>query len=61
MRETPPPKELMPVNAGTKRAWWYEVGDYLEDPHRHFKAMDSLRQTMEWPEFVKNPTGLSDN
>lgn len=37
-----------------KRAWWYEVGDYLEDPHRHFRAMDSLRTIMDWPEEVKN-------
>ncbi len=36
-----------------KRAWWYEVGDYLEDPHRHFRAMDSLRRNMDWPEEVK--------
>merc|ERR1719188_1533116 len=36
-----------------KRAWWYDVGDYLEDPHRHFKAMDSLRLVMDWPEDVK--------
>jgi len=35
------------------RSWWHEVGDYLEDPHRHFKAMDSLRVTMDWPESVK--------
>lgn len=38
-----------PVN----RPWWFEVGDYLEDPHRHFKAMDSQRLQMEWPEDVK--------
>lgn len=38
----------------TKRAWWYEVGDYLENPHRHFRAMDSLRTIMDWPEDVKN-------
>jgi|AntRauTorckE5430_2_1112549.scaffolds.fasta_scaffold00279_15 hypothetical protein len=37
-----------------KRAWWYEIGDYLENPHRHFNAMDSLRTTMDWPEDVKN-------
>ena len=37
---------------GNGRAWWYEVGDYLENPHRHFKAMDSLRTTMDWPEDV---------
>jgi len=36
-----------------KRAWWYDVGDYLEDPHRHFKAIESLRQTMDWPDIVK--------
>lgn len=37
-----------------KRSWWYEIGDYLEDPHRHFRAMDSLRTTMDWPEEVRN-------
>eukprot|EP00560_Eucampia_antarctica_P008248 CAMPEP_0197824010 /NCGR_PEP_ID=MMETSP1437-20131217/1323_1 /TAXON_ID=49252 ORGANISM="Eucampia antarctica, Strain CCMP1452" /NCGR_SAMPLE_ID=MMETSP1437 /ASSEMBLY_ACC=CAM_ASM_001096 /LENGTH=508 /DNA_ID=CAMNT_0043423473 /DNA_START=188 /DNA_END=1714 /DNA_ORIENTATION=- len=37
----------------TDRAWWYEIGDYLEDPSRHFKAMDSLRIIMDWPEDVK--------
>mmetsp|Transcript_10931 Transcript_10931/g.20420 ORF Transcript_10931/g.20420 Transcript_10931/m.20420 type:complete len:549 (+) Transcript_10931:427-2073(+) len=37
-----------------KRAWWYEIGDYLEDPHRHFRAMDSLRMTMDWPADVRN-------
>jgi len=35
-----------------KRPWWYEVGDYLEDPHRHFKAMDSLRLNVDWPDDV---------
>jgi len=42
------------ASGSQKRAWWYEVGDYLENPHRHFKAMDSLRLTMDWPEEVKN-------
>uniref|UniRef100_A0A7S2IA10 VDE lipocalin domain-containing protein n=1 Tax=Helicotheca tamesis TaxID=374047 RepID=A0A7S2IA10_9STRA len=60
LRETAPPKVLMPPEQAAKRAWWYEVGDYLEDPHRHFRAMDSLRQTMDWPDFVKSPTGLQD-
>lgn len=36
------------------RPWWYEVGDYLENPHRHFQAMDQLRVPMEWPESVMN-------
>lgn len=36
------------------RAWWFQVGDYLENPNRHFQAMDSFRITMEWPDFVKN-------
>jgi len=35
------------------RPWWKEVGDYLEDPHKHFKTMESLRLTMEWPDVVK--------
>lgn len=37
-----------------KRKWYYEVGDYLENPHRHFEAMDSLRDPMIWPDEVKN-------
>lgn len=37
-----------------ERKWWYEVGDYLEKPSRHFEAMDSLREVMVWPEEVKN-------
>jgi hypothetical protein len=43
----------MPEASPTDRAWWYEVGDYLENPHRHFQAMDSLRLQMDWPEQVK--------
>lgn len=35
-----------------KRAWWYDVGDYLENPHRHFAAMSSLRVPVEWPKDV---------
>lgn len=36
------------------RAWWSEVGDYLENPHKHFDLMDRLRVTMDWPDYVKN-------
>lgn len=36
------------------RAWWYNVGDYLENPHRHFSLMDNMRVQMEWPEDVKS-------
>ncbi|KAL7539949.1 hypothetical protein ACHAWF_006553 [Thalassiosira exigua] len=36
------------------RPWWNLVGDYLEDPRRHFRLMDSLRTDMDWPEYVKN-------
>lgn len=51
---TPTSRELQPVQSSTSsRPWWYEVGDYLENPHRHFEAMDSLRQPMEWPEEVR--------
>lgn len=35
-----------------QRPWWYEVGDYLENPHRHFETMYNLRQTVEWPEDI---------
>lgn len=44
------PTEQYPDGLG--RAWWYEVGDYLENPRRHFQVMDNLRQQMEWPEDV---------
>jgi hypothetical protein len=39
------------------RPWWKEVGDYLEDPRRHFRLMDSLRTDMDWPEYIKR-TGV---
>lgn len=45
-------KILLPKLEG-KRPWYKEVGDYLENPHRHFQAMDDLRLTMEWPDEVK--------
>ena len=52
-RDAPTAKELTPEQQpAPKRNWWYEVGDYLENPHRHFQAMDSLRLTVEWPEDV---------
>ena len=53
-RSAPTAKELLPAQEETvKRAWWYEIGDYLENPHRHFQMMDSLRVGMEWPEDIK--------
>jgi len=52
-RDAPTAKELTPLRPEpVKRQWWYEVGDYLENPHRHFKAMDKLRLNVEWPEDV---------
>uniref|UniRef100_A0A7S0CB35 VDE lipocalin domain-containing protein n=1 Tax=Proboscia inermis TaxID=420281 RepID=A0A7S0CB35_9STRA len=41
--------------AEENRAWHQNVGDYFEDPHKHYELMDSLRQTMEWPDEVKQP------
>ncbi|GMH80915.1 hypothetical protein TrST_g10838 [Triparma strigata] len=38
--------------AAKARGWWWEVGDYLENPHRHFKLIDELRTPMDWPESV---------
>ena len=35
------------------RAWFYSVGDYLENPHRHFQTMSDLRVVMDWPDEVK--------
>eukprot|EP00814_Leptocylindrus_danicus_P003659 CAMPEP_0116043164 /NCGR_PEP_ID=MMETSP0321-20121206/26171_1 /TAXON_ID=163516 /ORGANISM="Leptocylindrus danicus var. danicus, Strain B650" /LENGTH=483 /DNA_ID=CAMNT_0003523877 /DNA_START=353 /DNA_END=1805 /DNA_ORIENTATION=- len=37
-----------------ERSWWYEVGDYLENPRRHFEAMQSQRIIMDWPDYIKN-------
>jgi VDE lipocalin domain len=52
------PQDALPsrqeASSQPERAWWYEVGDYLENPHRHFAAMDKLRITMDWPEDVDN-------
>jgi len=36
-----------------ERPWWKEMGDYLEDPRKHFRLMDSLRSDMDWPEYIK--------
>jgi hypothetical protein len=46
-------KVLNPSKPKVDRPWWYEVGDYLENPHRHFAAMDELRQPMVWPDVKK--------
>jgi lipocalin len=48
--------DLQPLQQGSAtstRPWWYEVGDYLERPHRHFEVMQSLRKDMEWPDHVR--------
>jgi hypothetical protein len=42
-----------PSSLTSSRPWWKEVGDYLEDPRRHFRLMDSLRTDMDWPEYIK--------
>ena len=61
---TPEPPSMLAATAGapstttTTRHWWYEVGDYLENPHRHFAAMSQLRQPMVWPkDVVESSTG----
>jgi hypothetical protein len=53
MRKSPTSQDLQPVQKSVNRPWWYEVGDYLENPHRHFEAMDRLRQPMQWPDELK--------
>jgi len=42
-------KVLLPPVEPSNRHWWYELGDYLENPHRHFQAMDELRSNVVWP------------
>lgn len=50
---------LQPAQTGSgSRPWWYEVGDYLENPHRHFDIMDSLRKPMDWPEHVRSSSAF---
>ena len=39
-------QDLQPKPKSASRQWWYEVGDYLENPRRHFDYMDSLRQNI---------------
>lgn len=41
------------VTTRSNRPWWKEMGDYLEDPRRHFRLMDSLREDMDWPAYIK--------
>lgn len=55
----PPILSSMPTIGTTKkiassyqRPWWNEIGDYLENPHRHFQVMDDLRVPMVWPDDV---------
>ena len=49
---------LQPLpSSNSNRPWWYEVGDYLENPHRHFEAMNNLRIPMEWPEEIVQSQG----
>ena len=50
----PTSQSLLPTQSSSSRPWWYEVGDYLENPRRHFDAMTSLRQPMDWPEDLKS-------
>lgn len=49
-----PTSQVLQPPSTNNRPWWYEVGDYLENPHRHFETMNNLRQAMEWPEDVKS-------
>jgi len=44
---------LTPVKP-VDRVWWQEVGDYLENPHKHFEVMNDLRLPVEWPDDVKS-------
>ena len=50
---------LLELNSGNPsdensadRKWRYQLGDYFENPHRHFQLIDSLRTTIEWPKDV---------
>lgn len=47
------PSSSSGANRNSDRPWWKEVGDYLEDPRRHFRLMDSLRTDMDWPDYIR--------
>ncbi|CAJ1958050.1 unnamed protein product [Cylindrotheca closterium] len=46
-------EDLQPKAKSSSRPWWYEVGDYLENPRRHFDYMNSMRQNMDCPKEVR--------
>jgi len=48
-----PSPTTMVTSTRNNRPWWKEMGDYLEDPRRHFRLMDSLREDMDWPDYIK--------
>jgi len=47
-------QDLQPKPMSASRPWWYEVGDYLENPRRHFEYMNSMRENMVWPEELQD-------
>ncbi|KAL3937834.1 MAG: hypothetical protein SGBAC_007131 [Bacillariaceae sp.] len=47
-------QDLQPKTQVGSRPWWYEVGDYLENPRRHFEYMNTMRVNMDWPEEVRD-------
>lgn len=52
-QKVPTASILKPVfEPSPPRPWWNELGDYLENPHRHFAVMNSLRQPVEWPRDI---------
>jgi len=53
---TPATKRLPSIDPSLEmnRAWWYKVGDYFENPNRHFKAIESELQIMDWPDYIVN-------
>jgi hypothetical protein len=51
-RTQPTAKVLLPPTVSkpaSSRPWWYELGDYLENPHRHFEIMNEMRTNVNWP------------
>jgi len=54
-RGTPTAEVLNPIKpVEAKKPWYKNVGDYLENPHKHYQTMNNLRQVMDWPEEVKS-------
>ena len=43
--------------AKSLKKWYHSMGEYFEDPRRHFKLIESLRRDMVWEGGEEDGTG----